>query len=75
MTLFLITGTAAAGYTTQAKRPLPPVRPLSQRRSLRPSPATSSASVVWDFVGDGTDDVEDHVVEEEEYPWSNGDDA
>ena len=60
---------------TNTKSPPLPIRSLFQTRRARASSAARPPAEVGDLVGDGADDVEEHVVDEEEGPGADGHDA
>ena len=62
-------------WPTDAKRSPFAVRSLHQARRPRPLPAACPPAGVGDFVGESADDVEDHVIDEEEHPGADGHDA
>lgn len=73
--VILISHHESTRRSTKAECSPPTIRSFHQARRARPSSAACSPTEVGDFVGDGADDVEHHVVDEEEGPGSDSHDA
>ena len=73
--ILIIARTSTAEYLAYTNCPHPAIGSFCERWSAGPPSPACSAAVVGGFVVDGADDVEKHVVDKEEGPWSNYDDA